>query len=747
MSPTPDHSPSPVSPRAGSPVTPVPPVGSHRARGGRGPRDVAGLGRRARAWLAGRQGRRTLATGVSLALVATLAGAALAGDGSPPARFDLQSGGAWVASSRVGLLTLIDGETAEVVARVDVGDGSAGLVATQSGPVGYAVDGERGTVVRVDPRTFETADPVVAIARASGRVSARATASDLYLIDDERGRVVVTDPGHPRPETEAPAGGGDGGTGGSLAEAVGSSVVDGDGRLWVLGEASGDLVWFERGERHDRPAVTDDAAAAELVAVDGEPVLVDPVARSVRRVGADGGLDDTACLDIGAGDESLRFGGSHRRPLVFAVSGDQGVLRVSDLASGGCSAVAIPLFDPGDELGAPVEARGRVFVPNFTTGTVAVVDLDDEQVVVTDDPVADGTFELFDQDGIVFYNDRDSERAGVIHVDGTVAATRKYDPAAPDEGIDNRPRDDESPPEEAPPPPGEAEETQPSPPGADDPAPVPPGQPDQAASPPGGADLPPGPGGTRPARPDERPPAPGSSTTTSTSGTTPTPGPGGSTTSTTGSTTTTSSTVPPGPVCTGGDPDGDGVLDSCDPDDDGDGVPDESERCPGGNDNNDLDGDGAPDDCDGDDDNDGVPDGQDGCRGGNDNNDQDGDGVPDACDGSDGSPPSVSIDSVTRSRDGFFTIIQVAVSANDPQSGISSVSYTIQTGSYGCNDGSQWSGVTDQGSFGGSPHTFTFYIPCDAANGRPNHVSVFVTANATNGDGVSGSGQSGNYDP
>ncbi len=747
MTPTPDpapsRGPSPVSPGVASPVGAG---GPHRGQGPRGPRGLAGAGRGARAWLAGRRGRRALATGVSLALIATLAGAALAGDGSPPTSFDLQAGGAWVASSRVGQLTLIDGETAEVVARVDVGDGSAGLVAAQAGPVGYAVDGERGTVVRVDPRTFETAAPVVAVARASGHVSARATGSDLYLIDDERGRVVVTDPGHPRPETESPAGGGDGGAGGSLAEAVGSSVVDGDGRLWVLGEASGDLVWFERGERHDRPAVTDDAAAAELVAVDGVPVLVDPVARSVRRVGADGRLDDAACLDIGAGDESVRFGGSHGQPLVFAVSGDQGVLRVSDLASGGCSAVAIPLFDPGDELGAPVEARGRVFVPNFTTGTVAVVDLDDEQVVVTDDPVADGTFELFDQDGIVFYNDRDSERAGVIHVDGTVAATRKYDPAAPDEGIDNRPRDEESPPEEDRPPPGEAERApSPTPPGADA-APVPPGQPDQAGTPPGGTGPPSGPGGTRPPRPDERPPDPGSSTTTSTSGTTPT-GPGGSTTSTTGSTTTTSSTLPPGPVCTGGDPDGDGVLDSCDPDDDGDGVPDESERCPGGNDNNDADGDGAPDDCDGDDDNDGVPDGSDRCPGGNDNNDQDGDGVPNACDGSDGSPPSVSIDSVTRTREGVFTVILVTVSGNDPDSGISSVSYTIQTGSYGCNDGSQWSGVTDQGSWGGSSHTFTFYIPCDAANGRPNHVSVFVTANAANGDGVSGTGRSGNYDP
>ena len=63
--------------------------------------------------------------------------------GSPPVRVDLRAGGAWVASSTVGLMTLIDGSSAQVVARVDVGDASPGLTAVQAGPVGYAVDGAR----------------------------------------------------------------------------------------------------------------------------------------------------------------------------------------------------------------------------------------------------------------------------------------------------------------------------------------------------------------------------------------------------------------------------------------------------------------------------------------------------------------------------------------------------------------------------------------------------------------------------
>ena len=76
------------------------------------------------------------------------------------------------------------------------------------------------------------------------------------------------------------------------------------------------------------------------------------------------------------------------------------------------------------------------------------------------------------------------------------------------------------------------------------------------------------------------------------------------------------------------------------PDADGDGVADDEDICPGGDDNVDTDGDGLPDFCDtcsgGDDnidtDGDGVPDFCDICADGDDTVDTDGDGIPDDCD-------------------------------------------------------------------------------------------------------------------
>ncbi len=74
-------------------------------------------------------------------------------------------------------------------------------------------------------------------------------------------------------------------------------------------------------------------------------------------------------------------------------------------------------------------------------------------------------------------------------------------------------------------------------------------------------------------------------------------------------------------------------------DTDGDGVPDDRDICPGGDDNANLDEDGFPDDCDicpndfsNDADGDGVCGDVDVCPAGNDNHNQDGDLLPDACD-------------------------------------------------------------------------------------------------------------------
>src|SRR5262245_3542047 len=373
--------------------------------------------------------RRTtgLKLGAGLVGCAMLGALVARGDAAPPAELDLRGGGAWVASSTVGQLTLIDGGTAEVAARVQVAEGSADLGAVQAGTVGYALDLARGTVRRVDPATFVAAAPVEVIEGARRDLTLHPSGDVLYVVGHERGKVAVTD---------GTSLSGLKGEVQSLAEPVSSSVVDEAGRLWTLGAGTGDLVWFDGTERHVRRAVADDSGDSELVVIDGQPALVDRKTRLVRTVGDDGGFRARSCLDIDPADRSVRVAGSAAGRRLLVVSGDDGVLRLSDLGSGDCGEIVVDVADPDSDLGAPQESQGRVFGPGYTTGTVVIVDLESREVVRTGPLVEGGAqFELFDRDGIVFYNDPGSERAGVVRVDGTFAEVQKYDADRPGAGV------------------------------------------------------------------------------------------------------------------------------------------------------------------------------------------------------------------------------------------------------------------------------------------------------------------------
>jgi PKD repeat protein len=373
--------------------------------------------------------RRTsgLKLGAGLVVCSVLGGLVARGDASPPAELDLRGGGAWVASSTVGQLTLIDGGTAEVAARVQVAEGTTDLGAVQDGNVGYALDLGQGTVRRVDPATFVAAPPVEVIEGARHDLTLHPSGDLMYVVDHERGKVAVTDSrslSGLKGDVE------------SLAEPVSSSVVDGSGRLWTLGQGTGDLVWFDGTDRHVRRAVADDPGDTQLVVIDGQPALVDRATRVVRTVGDDGGFRARSCLDIDPADRSVRVAGSDVSRRLLVVSGDDGVLRVSDLGSGECGEVVIDVADPDSDLGAPQESQGKVFIPNFTTGKVVIVDLETRERTDTGELVVPGTeFELFERDGIVFYNDPGSERAGVVRVDGTFSDVDKYDPDRPGAGL------------------------------------------------------------------------------------------------------------------------------------------------------------------------------------------------------------------------------------------------------------------------------------------------------------------------
>jgi parallel beta-helix repeat protein len=111
------------------------------------------------------------------------------------------------------------------------------------------------------------------------------------------------------------------------------------------------------------------------------------------------------------------------------------MLAICELTAPKCTA-AVALHTDGGDLGTPVEAGGRLFVPDYATGQVWVVDLKLSRVMAQPRVLEPKVrYQLLTRDGVVFFNDPDSERAGVIRLDGGVRPVDKYDPKHPDKGL------------------------------------------------------------------------------------------------------------------------------------------------------------------------------------------------------------------------------------------------------------------------------------------------------------------------
>jgi hypothetical protein len=360
------------------------------------------------------------------------AGAAAAGidQGYPAAQVPLRAGVAWLASNQVGQLTLIDGSAAEVAARVTVGRPGSSLLALQQGADGYAVNRSDGSIVRVDGATFATVRRDGLLPRARDELRAFPAGDSLYALDGRRGTLAAADPrtlvARQRPVT--------------LAAGVepDASAVDGTGQVWTLDPVGGGLVWSAGGERRARPRAGTPGASM-LTTVGGQPVLVDLARRRAELLDPGSGEPvRSLALPLQPQDRVLVAGSAQGDRLhVLVTSG--GTLLTCTFASGSCGA-PVRLAAGGRVFGPPVEAHGRVLVPDHRSGAVSIVDPVAARIVAMPavllrpsdatgaavDP-APRPFELVVRDGVVFYNDPDGDQAGVIDLDGRVHRVRKYD--------------------------------------------------------------------------------------------------------------------------------------------------------------------------------------------------------------------------------------------------------------------------------------------------------------------------------
>ena len=360
------------------------------------------------------------------AVTVTVAGLVVAGthDGYPVDRPHLLSGSAWVASSQVGQLTLLDGASAEVAARVRVADARHRLDVVQQDTDAYVVDGTAGTIRRVDGATSAVTPPASPITDAGTGLAAYASAQTLYTLDGLRGLATETDPRALTPRGPVL----------TLDAQVSpqAAALDRHGRLWVLDNTSGELVWLYHGRRSSRPLLAPSSSAVLTLAGD-TPIVVDPGRRTASVLDPDSGtVRHTLELDLRPQDR-IQVSGSPHDPRFYVVI-DRGVLAVCTLTAGACDRV-VPLHADA-ELGRAVESGDRVFVPDYRSGQVWIIDLASARVVAQPQVLAPGTrFELLSRDGLVFFNDPESAHAGVLTLNGSVRPIPKYDLGEPGKGL------------------------------------------------------------------------------------------------------------------------------------------------------------------------------------------------------------------------------------------------------------------------------------------------------------------------
>ena len=369
----------------------------------------------------GRIGRRRFglprSVSCGLAIAVTVSTIVVAGwrSGDPAERPRLLSGSAWLPSREVGELTLVHGVSAEVAARVQVAAPGDRLDALQAGGTGFAINRTAGSIRRVDGATHDLTQPTTPVPGARDGLAVYLSGETLYGLDTRHGVLVRVDPRTlvNRESLLLPT------------RAGTPQVAVGPGRFWALDGDTGNLVVVRAGHA----AIRRHAGSSDTLAVaGGSPVLIDHNGQTVEVLDPRTGEVAHRVQLALPPDARPRVGGSTGEPRLSMVSGG-GLFVTCDLTAFAC-ADAVPLPAEGAELGAPVEAGRRAFVPDYTTGRVWVIDLDTRRVRVTR-PVVDPAvrYELLARDGIVFFNDPDSPRAGVIRPDGDVVRITKYERA------------------------------------------------------------------------------------------------------------------------------------------------------------------------------------------------------------------------------------------------------------------------------------------------------------------------------
>jgi WD domain, G-beta repeat len=344
-------------------------------------------------------------------------------DAYPVTRVPQASGLAWVSSDGIGSLTLLDGVAGQPVVNVSVAHVAGNpLLAGQVGQAGYALDEVTGQITKINGSSYA---PQTAPERIGGTGTAAfqllAGTHAIYAVNGAQSSVSVYNAatlqreGHPHSFARGPT--------------SYMAIIDAVGRLWILDQDTGRLSWITGTTVH-HAAQAFNPQTVTLTVADGNLVIADTRTHLAYQIGPAGTIEAQLALGSGSGS-GLTVSGAMARGAVLVTDNSRNTYRTCTFGLGACEPAWHAMFG-GDTLGPAVLADGRAFVPDYSTGTAWVLDpAGATRPVHTRALTEAGPFELFERNGLIFYNDPRTSQAGTISPDGIPRQIVKYSSATP----------------------------------------------------------------------------------------------------------------------------------------------------------------------------------------------------------------------------------------------------------------------------------------------------------------------------
>ena len=327
----------------------------------------------------------------------------------------------WVEDGARGRLLQINGSTREITAQVEVGDDGDSIVAFPRGRDAVFLNRTQGVIgvvgsvsLAVDSQDDQPLQSGVMGEQVQLLANHQAAEwTNAYVLDSAR--TLVFEPGRSQSlEIAIPE-----------EQGLGDSVVDADGRLVVItGDSTQVGVSTELGDivrlAELPPLISADAEVPSLVRAGDSVYLVDSARRVINELLGNNELGPTVSIcgspsEVqSAGNSLTSTDGAHR---ILVHDGAAGTLSVSEPAESDC--VTIPIDQTGENWGEPVAIDSTAYLPNFDTGQIVIVNLEDR--VVTDTfqfRQGNGVpFELEIFDGAVWANEPNGFRAAIVTAD------------------------------------------------------------------------------------------------------------------------------------------------------------------------------------------------------------------------------------------------------------------------------------------------------------------------------------------